>query len=59
MVDGPGRSSQDASRPPTHRWSRALRDAGAVVLGTTHMHEPAFGISGYNPAFKPPLGRIK
>jgi Asp-tRNA(Asn)/Glu-tRNA(Gln) amidotransferase A subunit family amidase len=30
---------------------RALRDAGAVVLGKTHMHELAFGISGYNTAF--------
>lgn len=28
-----------------------LRDAGAIVLGKTHMHELAFGISGYNPAF--------
>ncbi|MFT4193304.1 indoleacetamide hydrolase [Ottowia sp.] len=28
-----------------------LRDAGAVVLGKTNMHELAFGISGYNPAF--------
>jgi mandelamide amidase len=29
-----------------------LRRAGAVVLGKTHMHELAFGISGYNPAFQ-------
>jgi Asp-tRNA(Asn)/Glu-tRNA(Gln) amidotransferase A subunit family amidase len=28
-----------------------LRDAGAVVLGKTNLHELAFGISGYNPAF--------
>lgn len=28
-----------------------LRDAGAIVLGKTNMHELAFGISGYNPAF--------
>lgn len=28
-----------------------LRDAGAVILGKTNMHELAFGISGYNPAF--------
>lgn len=28
-----------------------LRAAGAVVLGKTHMHELAFGISGFNPAF--------
>ncbi|MDB5859889.1 MAG: indole acetimide hydrolase [Ramlibacter sp.] len=28
-----------------------LRAAGAVILGKTNMHELAFGISGYNPAF--------
>ena len=28
-----------------------LRDAGAVILGKTSMHELAFGISGYNPAY--------
>lgn len=28
-----------------------LRAAGAVVLGKTNMHELAFGISGYNPAY--------
>jgi len=28
-----------------------LRDAGAVVLGKTNLHELAFGISGYNTAF--------
>lgn len=28
-----------------------LRDAGAIVLGKTNMHELAFGISGYNPAY--------
>jgi mandelamide amidase len=28
-----------------------LRDAGAVVLGKTNMHELAFGVSGYNTAF--------
>lgn len=28
-----------------------LRDAGAVVLGKTNMHELAFGVSGYNAAF--------
>jgi mandelamide amidase len=28
-----------------------LRDAGAIVLGKTNMHELAFGISGYNPSF--------
>jgi Asp-tRNA(Asn)/Glu-tRNA(Gln) amidotransferase A subunit family amidase len=31
---------------------KKLRDAGAIVIGKTHMHELAFGISGYNPAFK-------
>jgi mandelamide amidase len=30
---------------------KRLRDAGAVVLGKTNMHELSFGISGYNPAF--------
>lgn len=28
-----------------------LRDAGAVVLGKTNMHELAFGVSGYNAAY--------
>jgi Asp-tRNA(Asn)/Glu-tRNA(Gln) amidotransferase A subunit family amidase len=31
---------------------KRLRSAGAVVIGKTNMHELAFGISGYNPAFK-------
>lgn len=31
---------------------RKLRDAGAIVLGKTNMHELAFGISGYNPTFR-------
>jgi mandelamide amidase len=31
---------------------RKLRAAGAIVIGKTNMHELAFGISGYNPAFK-------
>ena len=30
---------------------RKLRDAGAVVLGKTNLHELAFGISSFNPAF--------
>jgi Asp-tRNA(Asn)/Glu-tRNA(Gln) amidotransferase A subunit family amidase len=30
---------------------KRLRDAGAIVLGKTNMHELAFGISGYNAAF--------
>lgn len=29
-----------------------LRAAGAVIVGKTNMHELAFGISGYNPAFR-------
>ena len=29
-----------------------LRAAGAVVLGKTNMHELAFGVTGYNPAFQ-------
>ena len=29
-----------------------LRAAGAIILGKTSMHELAFGISGYNTAFK-------
>ena len=29
-----------------------LRAAGAVILGKTNMHELAFGVSGYNPAFQ-------
>ena len=28
-----------------------LRAAGAIVLGKTNMHELAFGVTGYNPAF--------
>jgi Asp-tRNA(Asn)/Glu-tRNA(Gln) amidotransferase A subunit family amidase len=31
---------------------RKLRAAGAIIIGKTHMHELAFGISGYNPAFQ-------
>ncbi|HEY6356573.1 MAG TPA: indoleacetamide hydrolase [Burkholderiaceae bacterium] len=30
---------------------KKLRDAGAIVIGKTNMHELAFGISGYNPAY--------
>ena len=29
-----------------------LRDAGAIIIGKTNMHELAFGITGYNTAFK-------
>jgi indoleacetamide hydrolase len=38
-------AAQDA--PVLHR----LREAGAIVLGKTNLHELAFGISGYNPAY--------
>lgn len=30
---------------------RKLRDAGAIILGKTNMHELAFGVTGYNKAF--------
>lgn len=30
---------------------KQLRDAGAIVLGKTNLHELAFGISGFNPAY--------
>jgi mandelamide amidase len=30
---------------------KKLRDAGAIVLGKTNLHELAFGISGFNPAY--------
>ncbi|MBV8924634.1 MAG: indoleacetamide hydrolase [Bradyrhizobium sp.] len=32
--------------------AKQLRDAGAIIIGKTNMHELAFGISGYNAAFK-------
>ena len=31
--------------------ARKLRDAGAIVIGKTNMHELAFGVSGFNPAY--------
>lgn len=31
---------------------KRLRDAGAIVIAKTNMHELAFGISGHNPAFQ-------
>lgn len=33
---------------------KALRDAGAIMLGKTNMHELAFGATGYNAAFHVP-----
>ncbi len=33
-----------------------LRKAGAVIVGKTHMHELAFGVSGYNTAYPGPRG---
>ncbi|MNQ60396.1 Mandelamide hydrolase [compost metagenome] len=33
-----------------------LREAGAIILGKTNMHELAFGVSGYNTAFPGPHG---
>lgn len=30
---------------------RQLRDAGAILMGKTQMHELAFGATGYNPSF--------
>lgn len=33
-----------------------LRDAGAIIIGKTNMHELAFGVSGYNTAFPGPFG---
>ncbi len=35
---------------------KKLREAGAIVLGKTNMHELAFGISGYNPAYNTGAG---
>ena len=32
----------------------SLRQAGAIVLGKTHLHELAFGVTGYNPAYIAP-----
>ena len=34
-----------------------LREAGAIILGKTNMHELAFGATGYNQAFNTEIGR--
>ncbi|RQH06415.1 indoleacetamide hydrolase [Paraburkholderia dinghuensis] len=36
---------------------RKLREAGAIVLGKTNMHELAYGATGYNGAFNTGVGR--
>lgn len=36
---------------------RKLREAGAIVLGKTNMHELAYGATGYNGAFNTSAGR--
>lgn len=36
---------------------RRLREAGAIIVGKTHMHELAFGVSGYNTAYPGLAGR--
>lgn len=30
---------------------RALKDAGAIIIGKTHLHELALGVTGYNPNY--------
>jgi mandelamide amidase len=35
---------------------RRLREAGTVIVGKAHMHELAFGVSGYNTAYPGPRG---
>lgn len=47
--DGDGPQAHDA--PVVAR----LRAAGAIVLGTTHMHELAFGPTGVNPSLGTPV----
>ena len=56
LVRGNG-SPAFAHDPPAERDAAAvarLRAAGAVVFGTTHMHELAFGPTGVNPALGTP-----
>lgn len=57
VVRGNG-SEAFAGDPPAAADASAvtrLRAAGAVVLGTTHMHELAFGATGMNPALGTPV----
>src|SRR5579885_3428291 len=56
-VVGTNGSPAFAGAPPASTDATAvarLRAAGAVVLGTTHMHELAFGPTGVNPALGTP-----
>src|SRR5579885_1050985 len=56
-VVGTNGSPAFAGAPPASTEATAvarLRAAGAVVLGTTHMHELAFGPTGVNPALGTP-----
>jgi aspartyl-tRNA(Asn)/glutamyl-tRNA(Gln) amidotransferase subunit A len=57
VVRGNG-SPAFADAPPAERDATAvarLRAAGAVILGTTHMHELAFGPTGVNPFLGTPV----
>ncbi len=37
-----------ASRAPTQPWLRGFAQAGAVIMGKTHLHQLAYGITGEN-----------
>ena len=39
---------ESASRAPTHTVAARLRQAGAVIMGKTHLHQLAYGITGEN-----------
>src|SRR5262249_51067995 len=59
IVRGNG-SAAFAHDPPARTDATAvarLREAGAVIPGTTHMHELAFGPTGVNPALATPVSR--
>ena len=45
--------ARDTSQPPTRRSSSALREAGAVIVGKTNLHEFAFGTTNDESAFGP------